>query len=412
MVAETLTGRRARARVLYISYDGMMEPLGQSQVLSYLEQLANARDIHLMSFEKPEDWSREVERAALQQRIAAAGIHWHPRRYHKRPSSLATAWDIFVGAVSAAWLVLRYRLRIIHARSDVPALMGWAAKWVVPARLLYDMRGFWVDERVDGGLWPANGRLYRVGKWFERRFLLDADHVVVLTKAAVIELSKYPFLRGRMPPITVIPTCADLNRFKPVPTPKGEGFVLGYVGTAGTWYRFDAFVACFNILRGLHADARLLIINRNEHELIRERLQAGDVPDHLVELRAVPQEEVPQQMARMHATAFFIKQVFSKKASAPTKLGEFLGCGIPCLANTGVGDMAEIIEEERVGIAVSGFEQEEVKVGLQRMLALLQEPDLGERCRKAALKHFSLEQGIASYSEIYRNLGSEHETQS
>jgi len=42
-------------RVLYITYDGILEPLGQSQVLNYLESLSDRHQIHLMSFEKKED---------------------------------------------------------------------------------------------------------------------------------------------------------------------------------------------------------------------------------------------------------------------------------------------------------------------------------------------------------------------
>jgi hypothetical protein len=34
--------------VLYISYDGMLEPLGQSQVLAYLKRIAHGRRIHLL----------------------------------------------------------------------------------------------------------------------------------------------------------------------------------------------------------------------------------------------------------------------------------------------------------------------------------------------------------------------------
>ena len=41
--------------VLYITYDGLMEPLGQSQVLAYLERLAPGRRIHLLSCEKTDD---------------------------------------------------------------------------------------------------------------------------------------------------------------------------------------------------------------------------------------------------------------------------------------------------------------------------------------------------------------------
>lgn len=390
--------------VLYISYDGMLEPLGQSQALGYLEKLANSRRIHLLSFEKPEDWARDAERSLLQARIQAAGIQWHPRRYHKRPSALATAWDIGVGTLSALWLVLRHRIGIVHARSYVAAVMAWLVTRVTPARFLFDMRGFWADERVDGGLWPCDGRMYRVAKWFERRLLLDADHVVSLTHAAVREMRAFDYLRDRMPPVTVIPTCADLDRFKPLAPREVEEFVLGYVGSAGTWYLFDATVRSFVGLLTLRPNARMLIINRNEHKFIRERLAAGEVPAERVELRSADHAEIPMQIARMHATAFFIKPAFSKQASAPTKLAEFLGCGIPCLANAGVGDMAQILEDERVGVAIERFDAEALTSGLERLLSLQREPGIEERCVAAAKKHFSLEQGVERYRAIYYSL--------
>ena len=43
------------AKVLYITYDGILEPLGQSQVLNYLEKLSEDHEITLMSIEKKQD---------------------------------------------------------------------------------------------------------------------------------------------------------------------------------------------------------------------------------------------------------------------------------------------------------------------------------------------------------------------
>ena len=399
-----MAGKDSRLKsVLYISYDGMLEPLGQSQVLAYLEQLGADRPIHLLSFEKAEDWADADARARVQARMDAAGIRWHPRRYHKRPSAVATSWDIGIGILSGLWLVLRHRLRIVHARSYVSAVMALALKQLTGARFVFDMRGFWADERVDGGLWPRDGRSYRVAKWFERRFLLNADHVVSLTHAAVAQMQRFDYLHGRMPRVTVIPTCADLRRFAPQPAPQGD-FVLGYVGSAGTWYLFDAVVTAFALLRERMPAARLLVVNRKEHDYIRQCLQDGRVPADAVELRAASHAEVPALMARMHAGVFFNKPVFSKQASAPTKLGEFLGCGIPCLANTGVGDMAAVLEGERVGVAVDAFDPAALDAGLSRLLALVQEPDIRERCVAAAHRHFSLDEGVERYRAIYNAL--------
>jgi glycosyltransferase involved in cell wall biosynthesis len=390
--------------LLYISYDGMLEPLGQSQVLAYLERLAATRTIHLLSFEKAADWRDVQARERMRGRMRSAGIHWHPRRYHKRPSALATTFDLLVGSASGFWLVHRHGLKIVHARSYVAAAMALTIKRLSRARFVFDMRGFWADERVDGGLWRRDGRMYRIAKRFERKFLLRADSVVSLTHAAVREMERFPYLRGGMPSVTVIPTCADLDRFAPTPAPEGE-FVLGYVGSAGTWYLFDEAIATFRRLRALRPRARWLIVNRGEHAHILSRLAAGHVPLDAVELRAADHMQIPALMARMHAAVFFIKPVFSKQASAPTKLAELLGCGVPCLANHGVGDMAELLERERVGVAVNAFTPDALDAGLRQLLELAQTPGIRERCGHAARAHFSLDEGVARYAAIYRSLG-------
>lgn len=397
-----------RAGVLYISYDGMLEPLGQSQVLAYLERLAQDRPIHLISFEKAEDWSKDSERQALGARIAAAGIAWHPLRYHKKPSAVATAWDIAQGTALGLWLTLRHQLSIVHARSYVASVMALVIKRITGARYVFDMRGFWADERVDGGLWPSGGRMYRVAKWFEQRFLLAADHVVSLTHAAVHIMKAFDYLQGRMPPFTVIPTCADLHRFKPVERVRPDGaFVLGYVGTVGTWYLFDEVAASVAALLRIRPDAQFLVVNRGEHEYIRERLGAAGVPDSAVKMTSATHAEVPEWIARMDAGIFFIKPAFSKQASAPTKLAEFLGCGVPCLGNKGVGDMAEVLRENRVGVALDQFDQESLITGVNQLLDLAADPQTKNRCVQTAHKHFSLEEGVRRYAGIYTSLESD-----
>jgi glycosyltransferase involved in cell wall biosynthesis len=389
--------------VLYISYSGMLEPLGQSQVLAYQERLVADHPVHIVSFERPDDWANSAQRMAVAKRMASSGIHWHPLRYHKRFSLLATFWDIFCGALIGWRLVRKHGLDIVHARSYVPSVMALLIKYLTGVRYVFDMRGFWVDERVDGGIWPRAGRMYRGAKWFERRFLLAADHVVSLTQAGLRELAKFDYLQGKMPPASVIPTCADLSLFKPKFSPEG-GLVLGYVGSVRTWYLFDEVVSAFRMLLELRPEARLLIINRNEHDYVRERLQTGGVPLDAVEIRSATHSEMPAQMARMHAGIFFIKPVFSKQASAPTKLGEFLGCGLPCLANAGVGDMADILETDRVGVAIASFDPASIRAGMARLLELVADTETTGRCVGAAQAHFSLEEGVRRYQAVYRSL--------
>jgi hypothetical protein len=391
--------------VLYISYDGMLEPLGQSQVLSYLKSLEHGRRIHLISFEKTIDWVDATSRELTIQQIADAGIIWHPLRYHKRPSALATAWDIFIGIVVGAWLIGRYKLSIVHARSYVPSVIALALKRLTKVKYIFDMRGFWADERVDGGIWPSNGVMYRVAKAFERQFFLSADHIVSLTHAAVREIEKFEFLRGRKLPITVIPTCADLVSFAPGQVNTKKEFTLGYVGSAGTWYLFDAVAVFFVHLLRMYPKARFLILNRGQHKLIESELDKAGIPETSYEIVSAKHSDVPIQMARMNAGIFFYRPSFSRLACAPTKLGEFLGCGIPCISNAGVGDMESILVSERVGVALTAFDNNSINIGLQSLLKIALDPTTPARCVAAAHKNFSLDEGVARYRSIYEQLG-------
>jgi glycosyltransferase involved in cell wall biosynthesis len=394
----------ANPSVLYLSYDGMLEPLGQSQVLCYLERLAASWPIHLLSFEKADDRSDPDRMAAMRDRTSAAGITWHPLAYHRTPSAPATAYDIAVGTAVALRIARRHRVGIVHARSYVAATMALGIKRLTGACFLFDMRGFWADERVDGGLWSRDGRLYRAAKAMERRFLLSSDHVVTLTRASVREIVRFDYLAGRVPPITVIPTCADLERFRPRRADPDRPLTFGYVGSVGTWYLFDETLAFFNVLRRRRPEATLLVVNRSEHAAIRQAVRRAGIPEDRLELLAAEHPQVPEQIARMHVAAAVIKPSYSKIASAATKLAEYLGCGVPCVGNTGVGDMEEVLEGHRVGVALRGFSESEMEAGVDRLLALLADPETAQRCVGAARELFSLDEGVEAYHRIYRTL--------
>lgn len=395
--------------VLYVSYDGMLEPLGQSQVLRYLERLSRQHKIILMSYEKPEDWRDNEKREVLWEAMNAFGIKWLPLKYHKSPSGLATVFDILQGILVGSWVLVRHHVKIVHARSYVDAVVALTLKKVFGTKFIFDMRGFWADERVDGGLWSADGRMYRVAKWFERSFLLNADCVVSLTHAAVDEMSSFPYLKGKLPDFHVITTCADLKLFTPRSDENdsqrsGSPFTLGYVGSVGVWYLFDETLHCFQLLLERMPNAQLHILNRGGHAYILERIASHKIDPDSVTIESADHLGVAQAIQRMDAGVFFIKPVYSKMASAPTKLGEFLGCGVPILSNSGVGDMATILESEKVGIIVSRFDDASMNVAIDQLLLLTKQKNIKEKCREAAIQYFSLVDGVRAYDEIYTSI--------
>jgi glycosyltransferase involved in cell wall biosynthesis len=392
--------------VLYISYTGLLDPLGQSQVLQYVLGLGREHTITLLTFEKPDSLANTSEVRAIAERCRLAGIDWHRLTYHNRPGIPTTIYDIALGIRKAKALARAHHIEIVHTRSYIAGMIGLMVKRRTGARFIFDMRGFWPDERVDGGIWKPNWMRYHAFKWIERRLFLGADHVVSLTRAGAREIEKFDYLQGRIPAISVIPTCTNLELFRPVePVEKQPGaFTLGYVGSAGSWYMFAEVAQAVRILFEMRPDARFLVINKGDHDAIRDRLREAGVDLERVDIQAAAYTEVSEQIARMDAGIFFIKPVWSKRASSPTRLGEFLACGKPVLANGQVGDVEETIVETDTGVAINAFDEQTLRDALAKLIARAREPGISARCRQAAEEHFALETGVLDYSRIYRDL--------
>ena len=395
-------------RALYLTYDGVMEPIGQSQVLQYLCQLAREHQIWLISFEKAGDWRDVQRRERTHAQVKSAGIGWFPMRYHKRPTLLATAYDVLAATLVSLFLVLRHRIRIVHARGYVTSVAALVLKKLLGVRFIFDMRGFWADGRIDDGAWTADSLGYRLTKRFEQSFLRNADVVVSLTNAGADAIRQFPYLSDRVPPIEVIRTCANPDMFRPSAngTRAAAPFVLGHVGSTGQCYLFEPALQCFEALRAIDGNARMLIVNRGQHDFIWDRLRSRKIDPALIEVKAVPFESVSAEIGRMQAGVFFLKETFAQKARCPTKLAEFLSCGVPCLANDGAGDIEQILERNRVGVVLKDFSSEAIVEATHRLSALARDAETPLRCIDAARRYFSLEAGVSAYSRIYQSLHS------
>ena len=401
-----------RARAIYLSYDGMCDPLGGSQVLPYLTGLANlGHRITLVSFEKPERSAEE--RAQVARTCAEAGIHWYPLTYHKWPPLLSSMYDVQQMRRAADRLHRMEHFDLVHCRSYLPALVGLHMKrrWGIP--FLFDMRGFWADERVDGGIWDLSNPVYRtVYRYFKKRetdFLAEAGHIISLTEEGQSVLRERNAVSR---PVSVIPCCVDFAAFAPIKDSDraasrallgipARAKVVAYLGSFGSWYLVGKMMDFFRVQLERDPLAIFLIVSREPAAEIMAAATAHGIPPEQVVVRPASRADVPKLLAAADYGLFFIKPVFSKKASSPTKMGEFLALELPIVTNGDVGDVARIVEESGAGVVVCGFSEESYRDALDELECL--QPDM-KRWRGAARRWFDLDAGIESYDGIYADL--------
>ena len=144
---------------LYLSYDGLTDPLGQSQVLPYIIGLKkNIKcSITIISFEKENNF--KINKKIIENILKVNSISWIPLKYTKRPPVFSTIWDIYKLKNTIKPLI-KNGIHLIHCRSYITSIVALKFKRKNNIPFIFDMRGFYADERVDGKIWNKNNHRY------------------------------------------------------------------------------------------------------------------------------------------------------------------------------------------------------------------------------------------------------------
>jgi len=359
--------------VLYITYDGLLDPLGSSQILPYIKGISTHQDgVVILSFEKPERFSQGQQ--SMLSDIMDYRIHWKPLRFTEGLGFMGKLWDLSRMYFWSFYLANKYTTQVVHARGHAPAQVGLFLKRVLKKKLIFDFRGLWVDERIDKGGWDLSNFFHRLQyKYFkrvEKKLLAQADQIVVLTNKVVSEVVKL----GASPPskITVIPCCADFNHFplltdisileaKTLTGIPDNAFVLGYLGSVGDMYMLDHLFHLYELTKNVRDDYHLLIITQDITAL--EDLMKRYLKPHLhsfIHIKSASRDEVPRLLPAISIMVSFISPSYARIAASPTKIAECFAVGIPVIANDGVGDVAKIINKLDGGKIVDPFSDEDL----------------------------------------------------
>lgn len=390
---------------LYLTRNGLLEPLGQSQVLAYLRGLSRDHRITLITYEKDEDRADAARMDAMQAECDRLGIRWLPQRFRARPKVIAPALSM----LRMVWLLRRevkgQGARLIHARSYIPAAVAMIVSRMTGVPFIFDMRALWPEELITAGRLRRGSLLHRAIVAAERACLRRAGAVVSLTHAAVDHLTRvYPAEMARQR-VAVIPTCADLDRFVPTGL-RPPRRIIGCLGTVlSGWFRLDWLASFFSIVAAGDPNVVFELTTRDDPSGVRAALDPDERLSKRLRIAPSAPEDVHRVLQGQTASVmFYAGGQVSELGRSPTRIAEILGCGLPVVANDGVGDVARIIRDYRVGVLAQGPDPQAMSAAWSELLALLEDPDLASRCRKAAEDVFSLEAGTASYARLYNHL--------
>ncbi len=452
-----------KGKILYLSYDGLTDPLGESQILPYIAGLSReGYDFTIISLEKPRRF--KLKRNKIASFCSQAGINWDPLPFYKHPFLLSTLFNILFIWRKARKLYIKKKFRAVICRSYLVSLAGLQLKRKFGIKFIFDMRGFWLDERVEGHLWnlknPVLKLIFQYLKMKEKQFTREADHIVTLTESARSEiLAREPGsgINSRFSEmVSVIPTCVDTLIFDPSLIRREsqdelrhflgiltEEHVLCYLGSLGTWYLLDEMLDFYNCLTRkipissfmvISPDRNLLIKSSSlsDWELVRSSTETNDVrttsdqkktvegrlldksdilnlsiyvnrnlPGHRILNFETSRNLIPLCLSLCHESIAFIKPTFSKKGSSATKIGEVLSMGKPVIVNKGWGDIEKLINSHN-GYLINNFDRPTYDKTIAEILDDNKKDTYS--IRSSALNFLSLESGIENYARILNGL--------
>jgi glycosyltransferase involved in cell wall biosynthesis len=404
-------------RVLFISYNGMLDPLGQTQVIPYLRELAKrGAQFTLLSFERATAFAGEGarNRDELQRELREQRIEWHWLRYHQRPSLPATMYDVVAGIRKAKTLIRRNRIELVHARSHIPATIALALKRSLGTKMIFDLRGLMAEEYVDAEHWRQDSLPYRITKAAERRIFEETDAVVTLTERIWPIIKDWQGLRGRDVHHVVVPCCVDLSLFKFSDDQRsqrraelglGDRFTIVYSGSLDGWYLTEKMADFFAAFRRRRSDAHLVWLTNGSHERVKELMKSRNVAADHFSVLSVPARIVPAYLSAADAGLSFIKRCVSKLASSPTKNAEYLACGLPLIINAGIGDSDALVDDWKAGVLLQDFTDAEYERSGSMIETMVAQPGARQRARAVAEHVFDLQTvGVERYAALYERV--------
>lgn len=405
-------------KILFISYDGMTDPLGQSQVIPYLAGLTKqGYQFTILSCDKPEKF--QANKTYVENLIAPYPISWVSIPYHKKPPVFSSVYDYFKLKQKAKELHKLHHFSMTHTRPGLPQLVALYLKKKFAVKFMNDIRGFWADERVDGGMWNLKNPLYKMVYNFfrakEDECIHIADYNTCLTYKAKEILEKLPQIKQPVK-VSVVPCSVDLALFNPAAVDKNlkqvfknelnisdDDFIISYLGSIGGWYMTKEMMQFCKKLLDKKPTAKFLFISNNNHQDIADAAAQYEIPAGKIIVKMGKRHEVPVLLSFSSYSLFFIKPCFSKLSSSPTKHGEIMAMGIPVITNSGVGDVKEIVEKYQSGYVLDDFSDAAMQKTVDAICNRAIEFDR-DAIRAGAEDFYNLEKTLETYRRVYNGV--------
>jgi len=394
-----------RGRITHVSLDGLSTALGQSQVLAVTERLQSMGwKCTILSLEPEAADEEAFER--LHARMALRGIRWRHRAYRRGRLGAVKNTQSMTAMSRDVW----GRTDVFHCRSYFGAFFPCVADIFGGVPYVFDTRGYWVDEKIEAGRWFQDSVSRAVARRVERELYSRASGVVTLTELAAKDVRSGRFGRRHSGHRSIcIPTCVDYAKFRMDRGVAPHGFlrdgpIVAYVGSLNPSYEYRASLHLVARILKQVPQAKFLAMTSQVSEL---SLLADEyeIPPARRLITEVAYDEVHLWMPWIDVgLMLLVDPNQAKRASMPTKLGEFFATGVAPISRGANSEVTDWVNRAGSGLALEDLSDDSLERAVAFVERGLPDADILMRARLAAEKHFSLDSGVQRYDTLFRDV--------
>ncbi len=387
--------------------DGILQPLGFSQIARPAIALApHGFRVTLFSLERAADLRDATRVAGVERKLIEAGVQWRRSTFIPGGSPLTYARNVARLAWLAASALWRHRrLPRISWLRGFPAAPAGLILRMLGVPYVYDIRGFWVDQRASSGSWPRLA--ITAARALEALYYRLAAAAVTLTELGATDIRRGRFAKWNCAkPIVVIPTCVDyaefvldrhrLAEFK-------DRLTVGYVGSVNADYGVEASLRLFSYVAAIRPDALLICISEQSEALRKLAIDAG-VSKERVRAFSVTHEQMPSLLQQIDWGLLLLKDSEFKRGSMPTKLAEFFATGVRPIHYGCNSELRAWVARTGTGFSLQSLDDDELRAAARRIATSEPDDTSLQRSRSVAEPHFGLRAGTERYASLFRTL--------
>lgn len=400
--------------IIYLTLDGLLDPLGRSQIVSYVvPQVKQGLRFHFMSFEKKSRlYGPKV--ADLKRQLKLVGCEWSYVIFHGRKSFVKGALSYLRFIIMVFRVLGSGRADVVHCRSFPVCFVAVFLRLFFKFKIVLDTRGLWFRERVEASMVRglSFSCRYYLAKKVEDFLIARSSHVIFQTNAgARLALKDSPKNNTK---VSIINNTADFDRFGLVDEQlrielkanlgiNPEDVCVGYSGSLGFWYLIDEMLLFFELFRERFTKSSFLILTNDDPTVLIDKCSRIDptLLDRLVIVSAMD-NDLGGLTSIFDVSVCFIRPLSSKRASSPTKVGESLASGVPVIANKHIGDLEQQFSQINCGWIVGDFSRPSLSHLVQRVRVL--DSDERKVLRERSFQLFSSKVAADLYFSVHHSL--------